>query len=90
MLVVSLVTVASIALLAGVYNYVEREKAKLNRSIDVSINGHVHHLAYNLESDDPFTGWATNFCDREGNVSVQCSSAILSLIVSPLRCEARI
>lgn len=72
MIAVAVVTVASIALLAGVYNYVEQEKAKLDRSIAVSINGEVHRVAYNLEEEDPFSLWTKGFCDHEGNVA--CAS----------------
>jgi hypothetical protein len=65
-LLTPIVTVCSVALLAIVYNYVEKGRLKPLGPLVLAVNGDEHQVAVDVRNDSYMKAWIIEFCDREG------------------------
>jgi hypothetical protein len=65
-LLTPIVTVCSVALLAIVYNYVEKGRLKPLGPLVLAVNGDEHQVAVDMRNDSHMKAWIIEFCDREG------------------------
>jgi hypothetical protein len=65
-LLTPIVTVCSVALLAIVYNYVEKGRLKQLGPLVLAVNGDEHQVAVDMRNDSHMKAWIIEFCDREG------------------------